>query len=67
MSVMEAPMAARGGDGAEQRLTSEIIIPEHHPTAEYFVEKLIVLGPSQHPEITHQAVFWSATHIQVQI
>lgn len=46
MGVMEAPMAIRGGDGTEQSLTSEIINPEHHPTAEYFVGNLLVLAPS---------------------
>lgn len=47
MSVMEAPMAVRGGDRTKQSLTSEIISPEHHPTAEYFVGNLLVLAPSQ--------------------
>lgn len=57
MNVMEAPMVARGGDGTEQSLTSEIISPEHHPAAEYLVENCLSSLPLNKPEVTYQAAF----------
>lgn len=52
MSVMDAPMAARGGDGTEHSLTSEIISPEHLAAAEYSMENCLSLLPLNKPEVT---------------
>lgn len=42
--------------GAELPLTSEIISPEHHPAAEYFVESLSSLHLNK-SEVTCRAAF----------
>lgn len=57
MSVMALQWLPGGGDGTEQSLTSEIISPEHHPAAEYFVEKDLSSFLLNKPEVTCQAAF----------